>query len=84
MDLDKLKTVPSDLGKLSNVVDNDVVKRLFDKLVTKVNTIDTKLPSTRGLVSKPQYDSDKQGLEKEIEDVNRKILNNSELIKKTH
>ena len=38
IDIDKLKTVPPDLSKLSNVVDNDVVRKtLYDKLVTKVN-----------------------------------------------
>ena len=29
IDVDKLKTVPVDLGKLSNVVNNDVVKKLI-------------------------------------------------------
>ena len=28
LDLDKLKTIPPDLSKLSNVVDNNVVKKL--------------------------------------------------------
>ena len=38
IDIDKLKTVHPDLSKLSNVVDNDVVRKtLYDKLVTKVN-----------------------------------------------
>ena len=41
IDVDKLKTVPVDLSKLSNVVNNDVVKKtLYDKLVAKVNNID--------------------------------------------
>ena len=41
-DIYKLKTVPFDLSKLSSVVNNDVVKRnVYDKLVTKVNAIDT-------------------------------------------
>ena len=39
---------------------------MYDELVTKVNAIDTKIPSTNGLVTKKQYDSDKQGLEKKI------------------
>ena len=39
IDVDKLKTVSVDLSKLINVVDNDVVKKLYDKLVTKVNSI---------------------------------------------
>ena len=37
LDIDKLAPVPTDLSKLSNVVKNDV----YDKLVTKVNNIDT-------------------------------------------
>ena len=28
LDLDKLKTMPADLSKLSNVVDNDVIKTM--------------------------------------------------------
>ena len=41
IDVYKLKTGPADLSKLSNVVNNDVVKKaLFNKLVTKVNAID--------------------------------------------
>ena len=35
-------SIPADLSKLSNVVKNDVVKNVgYDKLVTKVNNIDT-------------------------------------------
>ena len=42
LDIDKLATVPVDLSKLSNVVENDVVKKtVYDKLVAKVNKIDT-------------------------------------------
>ena len=29
LDIDKLKTVPDDLSKLSNIVKNDVTKRLY-------------------------------------------------------
>ena len=49
LDLDKLKTVPADLSKLSNVVDNDVViKTMYDKLVIKINAIDAKMTGTKG------------------------------------
>ena len=41
------------------------------------------MPSTSGLVTKTQYDADKQGLEKKIEEVNKKIPNTSGLSKKT-
>ena len=41
LDVDKLKNVPVDLAKLSNVVKNNVKKTEHDKLVTKVDNIDT-------------------------------------------
>ena len=42
LDIDKLAPVPVDLSKLSDVVKNDVVKKaVYDKLVAKVNNIDT-------------------------------------------
>ena len=37
LDIDKLVPIPADLSKLSNVVKNDVVKKIvYDKLVAKV------------------------------------------------
>ena len=42
LDIDKLAPVSVDLSKLSNVVRTDVVKKtVYDKLVAKVNNIDT-------------------------------------------
>ena len=42
LDVDKLATAPADLHKLSNVVDNDIVKdTVYHELVTTVNAIDT-------------------------------------------
>ena len=42
LDIDKLVPVPVDLSKLSDAVKNDVVKKyIYDKLVAKVNSIDT-------------------------------------------
>ena len=42
LDIDKLVSVPVDLSKLSDVVKDDVVKKTeYDKLVAKVNSIDT-------------------------------------------
>ena len=42
LDIDKLVPVPVGLSKLSDVVKNDVVKKtVYDKLVAKVNNIDT-------------------------------------------
>ena len=65
-DVDKLMAV-SDLSKLSNVMDKDVPKKIvYDMLATKVNAVDTKILSTSGVLTKTQYNSDKQGLEKKI------------------
>ena len=42
LDIEKLVPVFVDLSKLSDVVKNDVVKKdVYDKLVTRVNKIDT-------------------------------------------
>ena len=46
LDVGKLKTVPTDLSKLSKVVDNGCQNCL---LFTKVNAISTNIPSTNGL-----------------------------------
>ena len=64
LDIDKLVSVPVNLSKLSDVVKNDVVKKIvYDKLVAKVNSIDTS-----GIVLKTKYDIDKSKLENEIPD----------------
>ena len=50
------------MSKLSNIVKNDAVKKVvYDKLVVKVNNIDTS-----GFVLKTDYDTDKSELEKEF------------------
>ena len=60
------------MSKLSNVVKNDVVKKAnYNKLVTKVDNIDTS-----GFVLKTRYDTDKSELENKISDT-------SGLVKKT-
>ena len=62
LDFDKLAPVPVDLSKLSDVVKNDVVKKaVYDKLVAKVNNIDTSL-----FVLKTKYQTDKAELEKKF------------------
>ena len=72
LDINKLAPVPVDLSKLSDVVKNDVVKKTdYDKLVAKVNDI-----NTNGFVLKTKYDVDKSELE-------NKIPHTSDLIKKT-
>ena len=64
LDIDNLVSVPVDLSKLSDVVKNDAVKKeVYDKLVTKVNNIDT-----GGFVLKTKDDTDKSKLENKIPD----------------
>ena len=56
------------MGKLSNAAKNEVVKKtVYDKLVAKVNAIDTS-----GLVLKTKYGMSKSGLQKKINDANNK------------
>ena len=77
LDIDNLKTVLTDLSRLSNLVDNDVVnKSESDKLVTKVNVI-----HTSGL--KTQYNTDKSGLKKNFNDADEKIPDTSGIVKKS-
>ena len=41
LDIDKLLHVPVDLSKVSDVLKKDIKKPVYDKLVKKVNNIDT-------------------------------------------
>ena len=65
LDIDKLIPIPNDLSKLSYVVKTDVVKKtLYNKLVAKVDNIDTS-----NFVLKTKYSSDKAELENKIPDI---------------
>ena len=65
LDIDNLAPAPVDLSKLSDVLKNDVVKKtVFDKLVAKVNNIDTS-----DFVLKTKYQTDKPEVEKKISNV---------------
>ena len=73
LDIAKLVPIPADLSKLSNVVKNDVVKKtVYEKLVAKVDDIDTS-----DFVLKTKYNTEKTELEKKIPDT-------SGLVKKTN
>ena len=50
---------------------------MYDKLVAKVNNIDTS-----GFVLKTKYDTDKPDLEKKISDSGKKIADTNGLVKK--
>ena len=72
LDIDKVAPVPVDLSKLSDVVKSDVVKKtVYDKLVARINSIDTS-----GFLLKTKYDTDKSEIE-------NKITNTSDVVKKT-
>ena len=87
IDVGKLKTVPVDLAKLSNpvdlaklsnVVNNDVVKKTeYNKLVTKVDNIDT-----TNFVKKNKYEKDGSDFEDKISKIDKKIPDVSSLVKK--
>ena len=65
LDIDKLAPASVDWSKLNNVVTNDVVKKaVYDKLVAKVNIV-----NTSGFVLKTNYDVGKSDLEKKIADI---------------
>ena len=72
LDVDKLKPIPTDLSKLSDVVKNDVVRKTdFNKLVTKIDDIDTS-----GLVKKTDYNA-------KITEIEDKFPNTNNLATKT-
>ena len=80
LDIAKLTPVPHDLIILSNVVKSDVVKKTeYNKLMTKLDNIDT-----RGFVLKSKYDKDKSDIEKKIPNTNNfvKITEMTKLTKK--
>ena len=65
LDIDKLVPVPVDLSKLSDAVENAIVKKaVYEKLAAKVNNIDTS-----DFVLKTKYQRDKTELGKKIPDV---------------
>ena len=72
LDIDKLVLVSVDLSELSDVVKNDVVKKaVYNKLVAKVDNIDTS-----EFVLKTKYDTDKSELENKIPNTSGFVKNN--------
>ena len=81
LDIDKLVPIPADLSKLSNVVKNDVVKKtIYNKIVAKVDNIDTsdfviklelenKIPDTSGFVKKINSNTKFTKLENKMPDI---------------
>ena len=79
IDIDKLKTVPDDLPKLSNVVKNEVVKKItYNTLKNKVAAIDT-----LKFVSRTKFTYDTNTLDDKIDKVEKKIPDISGLATKS-
>ena len=98
LDIDKLTSVPNDLAKLSNVVKNDVVKKtVYDKLVAKVDNIDTTKFVLKATFDKYNSDGEKSiqllvdevskhghlATKNELATVENKIPDANSLVKKT-
>ena len=65
LDINKLKPVPTDLSKLSDMVKSDVVKKTdYNKVVTKVDNI-----NTSGLVKKTDYNTKINEIKNKIPDI---------------
>ena len=72
LDIDKLVSIPVYLSKLSDTVKNDVAKKdVYDKLVAKVDNIDTS-----DFVLKTKYNTDKTELENKIPDTSGLVKKN--------
>ena len=78
IDTGKLKTVPNDQAKLSNVVKNDVAKNIeYNTLKNKVDAIDTS-----GFVTRNKFTTDTNTLDDKIDKVEKKIPDISRLATK--
>ena len=72
LDVGKLKTIPIDL-KISDVVANEVATNTkFNRLKTKVNTLEKKIPDATTLIHINHYNIDKQNLDRKIGDIDKK------------
>ena len=79
IDVDKSKTVPVDLAKLSDAVKNHVVKKTeYNSLKIKVDSIDT-----TNFVLKTKYEKDGSDFEDKISKIDKKIPDVSGWVKKT-
>ena len=79
IDTGKLKTVPNDLAKLSNVVKNGVVKKTeYNTLKDKVEAIDTS-----GFVTRTKFMTDTNALDDKIDKIEKKIPDISGLATKS-
>ena len=65
LDVGKLKAVPVDLKKLSDLVANEVVKNAkFNTLKKKIKSLEKKIPDATTLIHINHYNKDRQKLDK--------------------
>ena len=93
LDIDKLVPVPADLGKLSNVVNNEVVKKT--EYNAKIKNIEDKIPDISNLATKSNLNTKINEVKNEIPSitglattsaltaVENKIPDTSNFVKKT-
>ena len=75
LDVVKLKIIPIDLEKMSNLVDKKVVKKaVYDTLNTKVYNLEEKISGGSTLIWTNQYNIDQQSLKKNVDDAEKKFL----------
>ena len=80
LDVDKLKAVPSNLKKISDVVDKEIFNSTKSKtLKTKANNLERKILDVTTVIHINQYNTDKQNLEEKIGDVDEKVVHASGL-----
>ena len=67
LEVRKWKTVPIDVKMLSDVIENEIVKKTkFSTISAKVNILENKISDTTTLVHINQYNTDKQNLKLEM------------------
>ena len=84
IDVDKLKTTPTDLAKLSNVVKNDVVKKTdYNAKLTSIESQIAGVTKTSNFVLKTKFSADINTLDDKIAGVEKKKPNINGLATKT-
>ena len=66
LNVSKLRTVSLELTKLSDLVDNEVVKKI-NTLKANVNNLEKNISYTTTLIHTNQYNTDKENLEKKLD-----------------
>ena len=67
LEVRKWKTVPIDVKMLSDVIENEIVKKTkFSTISAKVNILENKISDATTLVHINQYNTDKQNLKLEM------------------